>query len=158
MRVRGAVSAGQLQRRRLWIAAFAFFVLSSIGHVLAQAPEAKAAPCLASASAAHSAAPCSPCTSCATQNGGATAFVVQPPSSPAAEGKLKSLAPLLQTGLWVVLIGATLFGFRKQVAGFLDRAKAVDIGGVIKIETEPEISGGLSTAIPEATETRTRIE
>lgn len=154
MRVRGAVSASLLQTCPLWIAAFVFFVLSSVGHVLAQSPEAKAAPCLASASAA----PCSPCTSGTSQNGGATAFIVQPPSNPAAEGKLQSVASLLQTGLWVVLIGATLFGFRKHVAGFLDRAKAVDIGGVIKIETEPEISGALSTAIPEATETRTRIE
>lgn len=54
--------------------------------------------------------------------------------------------------------GATLVGFRKHVAGFLDRAKAVDIGGLVKIETEPEASEGLSTAIPEMTETRTRVE
>ena len=155
MRVRGAVSERLAQRRWLWAAACVLW-LSAAGHAPAQSSEAKAAPCIATASAAHSGPPCNPCTSCAAPNGSATAFVVQPPSSPVAEGKLQSLAPLLQTGLWVVLVGATLFGFRKHVAGFLDRAKAVDIGGVVKIETEP--FGSLSTVIPEVTETRTRIE
>jgi len=69
------------------------------------------------------------------------------PESP-PEGKLKTLVPLLQSGLWAILIGVALFGVRKEIGGLIDRAKSVDIGGV-KIDTEPEPVEPLSTAIPE---------
>jgi hypothetical protein len=85
-----------------------------------------------------------------SDSGNATAFVVQQPAMPESppEGKLKTLVPLLQSGLWAILIGVALFGVRKEIGGLIDRAKSVDIGGV-KIDTEPEPVEPLSTAIPE---------
>jgi len=122
---------------------------------LAQQAPQNAPPCTppktkAPARSACCASPGSP------ESGNATAFVVQQPATTDSKGRLEALVPLLQSGLWAVLMGAGLIGFRKEIGGLIDRAKSVDLGGV-KIDTEPESVQPLSTAMPENVPVRVRL-
>lgn len=161
MRARGVAFQGFSSKSGLLVRIAPLVVLATAAafaqsEASMPSPEVRVAPCIPPKGRSHSNSTRDPCSLC-TKNGGATAVVMQQPAPPPnPEDKLKSVVPLLQSAIWAILIGAGLVGFRNEIAGFLDRAKSVDIAGV-KIATEPEQEAPLSTAAPEEIPVRIRF-